>query len=331
MTTLSPQAIAQYWSVRRGVGIADRSAVGRLEMAGADCLDLLQRLTAQEVGSLEAGQGASVALVSDKGRVVDATVLYHLGDRLLLLTSPGNQTAVMAWLDRYTFAEESRVTDITLTTGLVALSGEQAESLAVRIAGGAILKLPMHHHAAGKVAGAAVVVARAREPYGGFHVVVPRREDLPQVLAGLESQGAVMVSADLYETLRVEAGMPAHGKEMDERFNPLEARLQPYLNFMKGCYIGQEVVARLDTYQKVQKLLVSLKLVNGHEVMPGAALLHEGKDAGFVTSSSYSLALEAPIALGFVQTPLATPGTMLAVAPDGALAEVIEMGAPAVR
>ena len=310
------QTEQEYWAAWKGGALIDRSHLGRLEMSGADSLDLLHRLSTQDLGSLEAGQGAATVLTSDKGRIIDLVTVYHLGDRLLLVASPENQDAVARWLDKYTIIEDSTTRDVTSETALLAFFGPGAPRLVEAVAGRSLEELPLYHHVEASVNGVDVRLARAQEPAGGgFHVLLPRRADVDVVHEALrekgEGLGIRLISPEAYEMLRIEAGLWAFGKEMDERYNPLEARMGPFISFDKGCYIGQEVVARLDTYDKVQKHLMGLALPQGQTPPSGAKLQAEGKEAGFVTSSTLTPAFGGPIAMAYVRARHAHPGTRL--------------------
>ena len=113
--------------------------------------------------------------------------------------------------------------------------------------------------------------------------------------------------------LRIEAGIPAPGHELTEQWNPLEAELRSAISFTKGCYTGQEVVARLNTYKKVQRTLRGLRLAGDEIPPPGSRLLAAGAEAGLVTSAAFSPALGAPIALAYVALETSAPGTAVEV------------------
>ena len=112
---------------------------------------------------------------------------------------------------------------------------------------------------------------------------------------------------------RVEMGAPAYGKELSEDFNPLEANLLEYISFTKGCYVGQEVVARLKTYNKVQRQLVGLRWDFDSRAAPGSKLMLEGKQVGLVTSAAKSPRLDKVLGLGYVRTAQAQAGTVLSM------------------
>jgi folate-binding protein YgfZ len=139
--------------------------------------------------------------------------------------------------------------------------------------------------------------------------MVVAETDGPRLRDALAAAGAEPVGPDAVEALRVELGIPAFGKELGESYNPLEAGLLPLISFTKGCYIGQEVVARLNTYDKVKKRLVGLRW-NGESPEAGAPLLMEGKQAGVMTTSARSPRFGG-IGLGYVRKAHATTGTEL--------------------
>ncbi len=331
-TRISPDAEQQYWAARRGIGLADRSDVGRLTMTGADSLDLLHRLSTQDLLPLQPGQGAATVLTSEKGRIVDLLTVYRFQAHLLLLTSPGNQDAVTQWVDKYTIIEETETADVTDETGLLDFFGPNALRLAERLGGVRARDLPAFHHLQVSLEDIEATLARTASPSGdAFFLVLPkgaRADDAATILADrAHDLGLQRIERAALETLRVEAGHPAFGHELDQRFNPLEAQLRWAISFAKGCYIGQEVVARLDTYKKVQKLLVGLRLPETADVDPDARLEADGKERGFVTSVGYSPALRRPIALAYVRTAYAEPGTRLRLdGPDGPVeAEVVPL------
>ncbi len=332
MTAITPRADEEYWAARRGAGLIDRSGLGRLKMTGADALDLLHRLSTQDLLRLKPGHGTATVLTSDKGRIIDLLTVWHAPDHLLLLTSAGNQGAVLAWIDRYTITEDAQTADVTPGTGLLYLFGPNAVQVAGALAGEDVRGLPLFHHTPVIAGGVAATLARAPAIAGdGFHLLVAHGAQTAAVRAALlmlgAAHGLVEIGHDAFEMLRIEAGQPAFGCELDERFNPLEAGLRPHISFDKGCYIGQEVVARLDTYDKVQRAIVGLVLADARVPAPGAAVHAEGKEAGLVTSPVFSPGLKRAIALAYVRNTFAKPGSRVqVVAGDASIeAEVVTL------
>ena len=156
--------------------------------------------------------------------------------------------------------------------------------------------------------------------------MISATEDAAAVWQSLTSSGITPMGAAAYETARISQGVPAQGSEMGDDFNPLEAGLVGSIDFTKGCYIGQEVIARLDTYKKVQKYLVKLAFGEGASVSPGAILTQDGKAVGKVTSVTSEPSTGQDIGLAYVRTLQAVVGGRLELAdPGSGWAEILSL------
>lgn len=310
-----------YHAAKRAAVVADVSDRGLLRMVGEDALDLLHRLSTQDLLALQPGEGAATVLTTSKGRILDVLVVQRRADSLRLHVSPGNQSRVLEWLDTYTILEDSEASDATGEHGQVLVFGPAAgEVVGAAASDPALGSLELFHHRDVRLGGAEVTVTKAETPAGeGFHVAAPLGEAESARQALIEA-GAVPVDGDTFELLRIEAGLPAFGSELDERWNPHEAGLERHISYTKGCYIGQEVIARLDAYDKVQRELRGLRAVDGGMPSVGSKLLVDGKEAGAVTSSTDSPDF-GPIALAYVRRAHAEPGASLVTA-EGAEVEV---------
>ncbi len=309
--------IEEYRAARQGAALVDRSAYGRLRVTGADGLDLLNRLSTNKLIGLTAGEGASTVLTTNKGRIIDLLPVVNLGGELLVVTNPQAAEKVVDWIDLYTFGEDIQVTDITEETALLHVVGPEAAALL----GASALSL---YHACEVSLGDAQAQAVRADALGatGYDLLVARGQ-AEEVWNALVHLGAVPMGEDAAEMLRVEQGAPRYGRELSEEFNPLEAGLLPSISFDKGCYIGQEVVVRLNTYNKVQKRLVGIAVKDGSP-LPEQRLEVDEKDAGFLTSVVYSPALERALALGYVRTRHASSGQEVCIrSGDGLLQGVI--------
>ena len=288
------------------------SDAGRLRLTGNDARDLLNRLSTNLVDpDGDAGEVAVTVLTSDRGRIVDLVYVAHCGDHQLMITSPGQQQNVIEFLDKYTIMEDLEVEDVTGDTVMLTLTGPEAGDILRRVDAAAVqlVELPDDPEDA------------ARHP--AYQLVCQDADDAQRMWAALESAGAVNISAETAEALRIATGQPAYGSEMSDTYNPLEAGLIGAIDFHKGCYIGQEVIARLDTYHKVQKYLVTLRFESdGGDVseaastLPGARLTDEAGDAmGLVTSATVVPTAEGSdvIGLGYVRTRAVEIGGRLSV------------------
>ena len=263
----------------------DVSNYGRLSVRGDDALDLLNRLSTNDLELMRPGGGVGTVLTTNKGRIIDLLRILHMGDHLLMLTSPGTQDRVVEWIDFYTFAEDITVTDIAPNTSHLLLVGDAAGNALSEAGFGAWdLHEPLSHTTS-DVGDSVPVIIRA--DFGSilaWDVIVPRGQDIP-------ANGIEKPDASVLETLRIEQGIPAFPSELNDSHNPLEANLKPHISLNKGCYIGQEVVARLNTYDRVQRFLCRLVVEDTITLEPGSALTVDGDSAGEVTSSIPGFAL----------------------------------------
>ncbi len=316
----------EYEAARQAVAVRDRSPVGRVQVTGADRIDFFHRMSTNDMRNLKPGMGLANILTSSIGRIIDYIVLYVEPESLLMLTSPQNREKDVHWLRSYIFFRDKvKLQDVTAETGLLTIYGPHSEPL-LRAAFGAqpFGELPMYHYLTVQLDGQEIRIARAEGLNGPAFNLLSAAEVLPQVwdqLFAVGTEHGLQPFGELaYEVLRIEAGVSEAGHELAEEINPHEARLLHAVSFNKGCYIGQEVIARLDTYHKVQKYLVGL-LPEG-PLAPGMRLEVNGKDVGWVTSVVDSPALGRPIALGYVRTAHAEPGQRVAAVEDGQCIEV---------
>lgn len=307
----------EYVAATEGVGLLDRSYVGRLKVLGEDAIDLLNRLSTNNLEALEVGQVMGTVLTSNKGRIIDLLFVLRFEDHLLILTSPECRERVAEWIDFYTFVEDVTVQDDTESTAMFSLLGPRAAELLGSVAGQDVASLAQYEFASLTIGGQDVLAIRTDFAGStGFDLVagVSQAESLWSAIA---DNGAFPVGTEALDTIRIEYGVPVHGKELSEDYNPLEANLMNFISFNKGCYIGQEVVARLNTYEKVQKHIWGLSCdtsaVSDIGEIVGADVFADGKSVGNVTSVTHSPRLGKSFCLGYVRNAQAEPGMVLQV------------------
>jgi folate-binding protein YgfZ len=298
-------------ALRTGAAVADRAAAGRLAISGPDALDLLNRLSTNQLDVLPDGESRWTVLTNGDARVIDLLALGALDGTFLCLTSPGRADAVIEWLDMYTFAEEIEVVDRTPSTFQLTLAGPESESI-LRGVTGLAGEFSLDSLRLTAIAGVEVTVWRILGSGRDGFEIIGGQPDVEAVRDALVTAGGVPVSSASWEAYRVENGMPAYGAEFGPFNNPLESRLRGAMSEIKGCYTGQEVIARLETYRKVQRRLMSLALSGG--ATPGAKLTSEGASAGVVTSVAATP--EGFAALALVSSKHAEAGGTLDVAAD---------------
>ena len=302
-------------AARESAAVARPPMPGVLRMTGEDALDLIDRLSTNEVVERPEGSGVGTVLTTNKGRVVDLLTILYMSDHWLVLTSSGNQQRVMDWIEEFTFGEEIELEDVTEEKGLVSVIGPGgADVLGVGT-------LEAYHCIEATIAGVEAIVFRGGMGMGGAYNVIAPSGAVGDVWKGLVGEGVVEMNAEDYEVFRVGAGAPVFGAELGEEVNPLEAGLWEAVSFTKGCYVGQEVVARLNTYEKVKRYLSKLSFDEGEKPAHGATLTVDGREAGKITSVAPVVVSGRRAALGYVRKKYAEPGARLvAESGDGPVA-----------
>jgi folate-binding protein YgfZ len=284
--------------------LSDRSACARIVGTGPDLLGLLDRLSTGEVKQLAAGEGRPTVLTSAKGRIVERLFVHHLGPAgVLLVGGAGRARAVLDHLKRYTFAERTGLSDASSSTVQLALSGPRAVDVLHRVS----LAVPLAGASCTGRLGDSEVHVLGEDGFAtdGFSIVadVARFADVWKLLdEAVRAVGGRPAGERALEAWRILRGLPAPGHELSEDYNPLEAGLADAISFSKGCYVGQEVVARLRTYDKVSRMRIGIALPAGHPVpVPGTSLLRDGRPAGIVTSATLVPGETAPIGLAYLK------------------------------
>ena len=315
LPTAYSDVAAEYLAATSGTAVYDASYTGRLKATGEDALDLLNRLSTNKVIDLQPGEGTPTILTTDRGRILDLITVLNAGDHLLLLTSPGTQEPVIQWLDKYTIMEDLTVEDVSAFTAMLAVWGPGALASLETAVGSSLAELPLYHSAEHPLGGASVRVVSTRIAALPGCYVITSSQAAPAVWQSIVDAGAKPIGTAAYEAARISYSLPVYGSEMGDDYNPLEAGLIGSIDFAKGCYIGQEVIARLDTYRKVQKYLVKLAFETGASVSPGATLKQEGQVVGKVTSVATIPTTNDLIGLAYVRTKAAVQGARLELEP----------------
>jgi len=305
--------LSQYQSLTRSAATVDRNHVGRLMVSGSDALDLLNRLSTNKLDEVTSGHGMGTVLTTKKGRIVDLLFVTNLEDVLLVLTSPGRQKKVSEWIDFYTFGEDVEVRDISDETSMLGIAGPKAAAVVRQVLDMDVDGMALYDSLR---SGDRVVVKTDFLGTTAFDIL-SAYSTTEDVIRLFEDRRLLTVDTDVAEFVRIENRMPCPESDLTEDYNPLEANLLSHVSFNKGCYIGQEVVARLNTYDKVQRHLVALGWESDSALEPGTTLTVGGKNVGAVTSVASATWTDRHAALGYVRTGYVKPGTTLDAATTG--------------
>jgi len=290
-------------AVRLGSVVADRSGVAVISARGPDTRRFANGMFTQNIRDLAVGSATRTAWCDDRGRMLGLADLYAVADDALLFVLEGvPASAFFERFEKFVVFDDVTLTDETDKTALITVQGATAADI-VRKAG--------HPTPDGWVgSGPFGVGRRDRTGYGGYDLVVPRA-DADATLAALITAGAVPGRAEVLEVLRIEAGRPAWPADMDDKTFPHEVGLRDeVLDFRKGCYVGQEIINRMDTFAKVPRALIGLTIEG--DAPTGAVLLADDKPVGRLGSVIRSPE-RGVIGLGLVKRPHEAPGGLLRV------------------
>ena len=299
-----------YRALTIGAALLVRPTAGVLRASDTDRADFLHRMTTNDINRLTPSRTAVTVLTSPTARISYVFTVVCQQDNLLLLPSLGEATALERHLrGQIFFMDNVKIADLSEEYQRVRVMGPEAADLLTK-SGFPVQSLDDDAWIAAELEGEATAVLLKQLGYDvpGFEMIVPTVM-LPTVQSQLTDAGVVLIDEDTYETYRIELGRPAPGHELTDAYNPLEAGLRWACSDDKGCYTGQEIIARQITYDKITKSLVGIR--SEQLLAVGTDLRVDGRSVGTVTSSSQSPTLDVPIALAIVKRPHQAVGTEL--------------------
>lgn len=325
--------VQEYQAVRTKAGLIDLSFRVQVRVTGEDRVTFLQGMLSNDIKGLCPGEGCAATFLTEQGRIVADLRVYALDNCFLLDLDARIKEKTLETLSRFLIADDVELEDLSTTQTTLALQGPLAAD--VLTAAGVRLSLTQaFQHAEAILADTSVRIIRASDTgEDGYELLVAceRVEAVWQTLleAG-KPLGLCPVGLTALNMLRVEAGIPWYGVDMDEGRIVLEVGLEQALSFTKGCYIGQEVVERATARGHVNRKLSGL-LVQGN-ILPisGDKLFHDSQEVGWVTSAAVSPRLGHPIALGYIRREYQGQGTQLRIDRSGTpmIAEVTSLPFP---
>ncbi len=307
---------AEYDAVRARAGWLDTADRAVLEVNGPDSATWLQGMLSNDVQGLDAGGGVLAAVLNIQGRILADVCVLRTEDAFLVLLDEPLAAGVVEHLNRYLIADEVEIADLSAEISVVSLQGPEAAAALASVSDLDAPPAERLSHAEAQCAGENLRVIRASHGECGFDLVLPGRH--LRRLAELPASRAIpWIGIRAQETLRVEAGVPRYGIDMDAETLLLETSLDDSVSFTKGCYLGQETVERIHSRGHVNRRLTGFKLEGAEAPDAGAPVLDGDRAVGRITSAVVSPRFGRPIALGYVHRDYLEPGTPVVIAHGG--------------
>jgi folate-binding protein YgfZ len=309
--------------------LLDRSHEGRVVLSGADRFALINRMSTNKMVDMAAGEGRVTLFTNATARILERITAYNRADDLLVVTEPGRGQAFTDFIRRNIFFNDKvQPANITAETAGFALHGPRADAIMDALVPG-LAALPALHSQTLTIGAATLFAARRKSISGAHWLLVPTLADAEAVYKAVletgKNFGLLPAGSLTYNTLRIRAGYPA-GREVSQDYLPLEVGLWDDVSFSKGCYTGQEIIARMEARERIARTIVSV--TPSADIEAPAPVYLQNNTVGTLTSS-----VTAPdgsrFALAVVKIAAARPGTALTLGEQGIAAEVT--GMPAVQ
>lgn len=322
----------EYESVRHSVGIADQSHRGKLRVAGKDRQAFLHRMVTNDIQSLAPGHGVYACLLTPQGKILTDMTVYLREQDILIDLEPGMAAVLKTALDRYALMDDVTIEDVTQQYGLLGVYGLRSVELLQKVFGPFPTLADGHHHRA-EFMGASVLMMRVRRTGMADYEVYCPSDRAPGLWKAFleqdEAWGVRPVGHQALERLRVEAGIPRYGAELDDRIIPNEAIKERAVSFTKGCYVGQEPVVMMEHRGRPNRLLAGLSIRGTAVPEHNAVLKKDDQDAGWITTAVHGDG--GVIALGFVRRKFLITGEHLTVDTTDGVAEATLIELPFYR
>ncbi len=306
----------EHQAVRTACGLFDVSHLAQLEVAGAAAERFLQQVMTQDFGRLMDGQAAYTPMCNEQGGILDEMIIYRLGpQQYRLVVNAGNADRDLAWLRDHRLTG-TEIQDLRETTGILAIQGPKALGLVEGLAGTTLGALGYYHCQLGQVCGRPAVIARTGYTgEDGFELMLAGQDLLPvwdAAMAAGRAVGILPAGLGARDTLRLEAGMPLYGHDIDETTTPFEVGIGRTVAFQKPEFIGRAALWR-QSQEGLRRRLIGFSMEEPGVPRQGYALQARGQTVGQVTSGTYSPTLTRNIGLGYVTAEASAPGTTLSV------------------
>ncbi len=319
----------EVYSLNNGVALKFMNSLSIIELKGTDSLDFLHRISTNSMKDLNKEEVRKTIFTSEKGRIIGVATVLNFESYILLVTSIHSKQKVVSWINKYIIGDDVKFSDASHRFNLFQVIGPQSDSFLSLFIGDAVNSVTENSFKVVSAEGVLFFLARIKDENGlqKFWILAEQENGKKLVSNMIENKGPFdfnLVGEDADNVFKIENGIPSNPNELNDLYNPHEAKLVDLVDFKKGCYIGQEVIARLETYDKVQKHLVGLCFPEEIETNEKFSLLDDQKnEVGVITSTAFSPKFKKNIGLGYIKKPLAVQGTKLKAKNETKTIEVI--------
>jgi len=327
VATQFTDAGSEHHAVRQSVGIADVSYRGRYRLVGEDRAKFLHRIISNDVESLSAGQGTYAMILTHRGKIIADFNVYVLKNMIGIDAAAETTETLLKELDKYIIVDDAEIADLTADTGAIAVHGPLSSDLVQSVFGmNDLVDLSERHnrfHEPDALFNYNAVCVRTDTTGEIGYTLYTAAEALVPLWERLMHEGerfnVQLVGWNALESLRIEAGIPRYGTELTDAVLPLEAELEHAIDFEKGCYIGQEIVARMKYRGHPNRLLRGIEIdgvsasTESFELDHGAPVFNDHKEIGWITSATFSPLLGKPIAMAYVRMAVTDAGSRVQI------------------
>jgi glycine cleavage system T protein len=307
-------ARGEYHAVRTSAALFDLSYIAKFQITGRDRVRYLNNILSNDIKKLQPGTGCQAIALSRQGRMESDLVCLAFPEESWILCLPAGRERLWAALHRYRVADKVDIEDHTGQSSLLSLQGPAARRMLERILGRPFSgDTPLAHEAVPQNSGLWVAVAMDRTGCGGFDLILPAADATALWNDLVSSQGVQPAGQTCLNWLRTEAGIPWYGIDMNETSIPMAFGLEAAVSLSKGCYVGQEIVARITHRSHFEARFRGIAVQHPQPPPPNSEIRSAGTRIGAVTSSILSPALSKPLALAVIGETASHPGTKVEV------------------
>jgi aminomethyltransferase len=303
--------IEEHIAVRTSVGIFDVSHMGRLRLKGPDALGLLEWVCTNQIATMSEGQIRYSLLCHERGGVLDDVLVYRWPDSWGMVVNAANREKILGWLHRHRGDRNVQIADETFDTGMIAVQGPKSLTLCQPLTETDPHHLKYYFGTTTRCLGIETFLSRTGYTGEDGVELIAAKDRIEAIWQELLGRGATPCGLGARDTLRLEAAMPLYGHELSEEIDPFQAGLSWAVKLNKGEFVGRAALSAAQTESKPQR--VGLELEGKRAAREQSGIYHDGRLVGRVSSGSFSPTLQRPIALGYVEPSLASPGTQLQI------------------